>query len=229
MRYILIEDNEAEKTHFLDTISLVAPEAELVASFSSIYPAIAWLRQNSVDVVFSDIELPDANAIEVYQQFIQKAPIVLITNHPEFAVASYNIETAHFITKPVQPAGILKALEKIKPTPTETDSTYSFVSINGAYEKILHTEILYLEAQENYVNVFLKTGKKLVLTNLTQFLAQLNDGFIRIHKKYAVNVAHIVKYDTESVVIGETILPIGAGYKEEIMGLLRVHTIKRKK
>jgi DNA-binding LytR/AlgR family response regulator len=229
MQYLLIEDNEAEKNHFLQMMESVAPNAQLIATFSSIYPAISWLQEHKVDVIFSDIELPDANAIEVYKQFTQKAPIVLITNHPKFALESYDIETVHFLTKPVQPAGVLKALERIKLHHQDSKTSYSFVSVNGNYTKILHSEILYLEAQENYVNVVLTSGKKLVLSNLTQFLAQLNGDFIRIHKKYAVNLSHIAKYDAESIVVKENILPIGAGYKEEVLTLLRAQTIKRKK
>lgn len=228
MRFILIEDNETEKDHFLQTLQFCAPQAQLAATFSSIFTAIGWLQQNKVDVIFSDIELPDANAIEVYQQFTQKAPIVLITNHPEFALESYSIKTAHFITKPVKPASILKALEKVKSQNSQPAFAFSFVAVNGTYEKIIHTDIVYMEAQENYVQVILTTGKKLVLSNLTQFLAQLNNSFVRIHKKYAVNFEHIVRYDAETVVVNEKILPIGAGYKEEVLRLLRSKTIKRK-
>lgn len=231
MRYIVIEDNELEQQSLIETIGVIAPHFELVQQFTDIFPAIAWLQQNTVDVIFSDIELGDQNAIETFKKFSQNAPVVLVSNHPEFALESYEISALYFISKPVSAEKLLKVLEKLnsKSQIDNADVDFCFIPENGVYTKIYYADISHIEAQENYVQIHLVSGKKMVLSNLTQFLNQLNNEFVRIHKRYAVNINHIAQYDAETLKVNERLLPIGVGYKDEVLNILRHQTIKRKK
>ncbi len=228
MKIILIEDNPVDGEHFKQLIRQFT-SVEIVSEFLNFSDAFSWLKTNTVDAIFSDIELPDMNAIEGFKSLNISIPIILVSSHPEFAVSGYDINPIHFLTKPIQPAKLLQAIDRAQGT-VQTKGEFCFVLSNGNYKKIHLNSIMYIKANENYAEIYLSGGvKKTVLSNLTQLLRQLDNRFYRVHKGYAVNLDEIEAFENEHVIIEGVIIPIGNGYKNAFMERMNKYVIKRQK
>jgi DNA-binding LytR/AlgR family response regulator len=226
MKAILIDDDlqfiESFKKQLIQFSTL-----DLIATFNNFSSAFEWIRQNPVDLILSDIELPDFNAIDGFKSLNTQIPIILISSHPEFAISGYDINAIHFLTKPIEPQKLLQALDRVLGH-QNAKGDYYYISHNGKYHKVDLREIIYLKSSENYCDIHFQNGsKKTVLTNMTQLLRQLDSRFHRIHKGYAVNLANIDHFDNEHVSINGQLIPIGNGYKNSFQEHINKYLIKR--
>ncbi|MCL7752858.1 response regulator [Polaribacter sp. Z022] len=93
-----------------------------------------------------------------------------------------------------------------------------FVKEKGYYTKINFDEILYLKSAHVYIEIILKSQKKMVIrTSLNDILEKLNDSFVRIHRGYIINTKYLSQITQSSVKINKEEIPIGKKYKEDIL------------
>ncbi len=93
-----------------------------------------------------------------------------------------------------------------------------FISNKNRYERIRKKDILYIEAQGAYVDIYVIDGKMNLSTHLKNFLAQLDDSaFIQISRKHVVNISHVLEIYRESVVVGIQHIPITKMYRSGLM------------
>ena len=85
-------------------------------------------------------------------------------------------------------------------------------------------DILYLEKEGNYFNVYTRNGKKLLVRMNFQDILHLLPGgtFIRVHKSYIINIKHIDQLQAQEVIIHKTTIPVGVAYKDELMKLVKM-------
>ena len=117
-------------------------------------------------------------------------------------------------------------LEKTeRPVPDTTDketvlqmNDYIFVKNNYVFVKIRLADLLYLEADNNYVNVITLEKKFVLRLSLSQLLEKIDyKPLVRIHRSYAVNIDAIQSFNDQEVLVGKTELPIGRNYKEDFL------------
>jgi len=230
MKTILIDDNPSDLSH-LEELCSKTPFITVVNAFTSALEAFSWLINNSVDLIISDVEMPDINGIEMIQQLQNKPMVIFVSAHPKYAMNSFSVEPVHYIEKPLKMESLLLAAHRAKDRVQSISSptSYIFVLNNKEYVKIQLNELNYIEAAENYVQLYLPNKKLLILANLTQFTKQLPlNQFIRIHKSWTVNVEKIQKYSSEHVIVEGEIIPVGNAYKEQVTSILKGQSIQRK-
>jgi DNA-binding LytR/AlgR family response regulator len=130
-------------------------------------------------------------------------------------------------TRSAQPAGKVIPLEKNaeRPVPDTSDketvlqmNDYIFVKNNYVFVKIRLADLLYIEADNNYINVITQEKKFVLRLSLSQLLEKINyKPLVRIHRSYAVNINAIQSFNDQEVQISKTELPIGRNYKEEFL------------
>ncbi|CCH52441.1 putative response regulatory protein VC_A0850 [Fibrisoma limi BUZ 3] len=210
----------------LDVISLHAakvPFLDLKARFTDAYEAIAWLQTNRVDLLFLDINMPDISGVEVVNCLPRPQLVIFTTAYSDYAVQGFELDAVDYLLKPFSPARFLKACTKALDIHTlRVGNVPSFIFVKTGYEdeKVMLDDLLYVEADGNYLSLVLPSRKLLTRQTLTEFLQLLPpDRFVRVHRSFIIAVDKITRLSRQEITIGPYVIPIGASYEEAITGI----------
>ncbi|MBN1143852.1 MAG: response regulator transcription factor [Bacteroidales bacterium] len=204
------------------------PGLDLVGKFDNPLDAVDFMADNSIDLIFVDIQMPDLNGIE-FTRSIKKGPkVVFTTAFEKYALEGFKLDVVDYLLKPfsyeeffnaVQKALRLIRLErKDEPTQIEANSEFLFLKSEYKIRRINFNDILYIEGLKDYVKVFLKNDAKpiLSLTSLKQLEAKLPAvTFMRVHRSFIVNLAKIDTIERSRIVFGKVYIPVSDQYKEK--------------
>ena len=203
----------AAKVSFLD----------LKATFTDAFEAIAFLQSNRVDLLFIDIKMPDISGIDVIKS-LSKVPMVIFTTaYSDYAVQGFELDAIDYLLKPFSLARFLKACNKASEIHNlRTGETESFIFVKTGYEdeKVVLDDILYIEADGNYLTFVLKNRKLLTRQTMTDILLQLpSQQFVRIHRSYTVAFNKVDKIARQEITIAGQVIPIGASYEDAAIAI----------
>ena len=98
-----------------------------------------------------------------------------------------------------------------------------FIKEKFSYTKLPITDMLWLKAEGNYLEIHLVDRKELIRASLCTFLEKINrNNFFRTHKSYAVNLDYLTRFDPNTVSILETQIPISKTYADNLLKRLKV-------
>lgn len=189
--------------------------------FTDAFEAIPYLNQNAVDVIFLDIKMPDISGIE-FISCLQKVPMIIFTTaYSEYAVKGFELDAVDYLMKPFSLARFTKACNKaleLKQTKsTEKEPTSFFLKTGYEEEKVNYEDILYVEAEGNYMAYVFQNKKLLSRQSISDCISQLPDNqFVRIHRSYIVSLSKIQKITRQSVWVAGKEISIGASYEQQI-------------
>jgi DNA-binding LytR/AlgR family response regulator len=229
---IIIEDEPLAR-NLMEAYVQKVPHLQLLRSFSSSLAALDFLRENTVDILFSDIQMPEITGITLLK-ILQKKPLVILTTaYSEYALEGYELEVFDYLLKPISLERFLKAVERatIRLTQTqpvihekivqeisvnsEGSQAFIFVKDGTKLVKIRLNEILYIEGLKDYVSIHTKEKKVVTLQTMKSLESQLPDSqFIRIHNSFIIAFDAIDAIDKEKVQIGKNFLPISDTYRK---------------
>jgi len=210
----------------LEVIQLHAAKVsflQLKASFTDAFEAIAYLQTNRVDLVFLDINMPDISGIEVVKCLPKSPMVVFTTAYSEYAVQGFDLDAVDYLLKPFSLARFLKACNKVldqKTARTGEVVNYLFIKTGYEDEKVLLDDILYIEAEGNYL-AFVLTNRKLLCRQTMSDVQQLLPAqqFVRVHRSYIVSVSKINKIARQDITVAGNLIPIGASFDEAVTSL----------
>lgn len=229
---IIIEDEPLAR-NLMEAYVKKVPQLTLVKSFSSPLAALDFLRENSVDIMFSDIQMPEITGITLLK-ILQKKPLVILTTaYSEYALEGYELEVFDYLLKPISLERFLKAVEKatirlttsqpvvqekiVQEITVSSEGSQAFIFVKDGTKlvKIRLNEILYIEGLKDYVSIHTKDKKVVTLQTMKSLETQLPDNqFIRIHNSYIIAFDAIDAIDKEKVQIGKNFLPISDTYRK---------------
>lgn len=205
--------------------------------FTELDALLAYVATHKVDLVLSDIMIDGQPlGIELLRSFRHtNLPIILMTlsQEEELFMKAQQYRSIHYIIKPFHAISLHSAIEKALEEHQKSkqydflDKKYLHLSNKtGQKEYVWFTEIIYIEADDSYCYVYTSTKKYILRKSLHKLLSEdLNDLFIRIHHRYAVNKLHIQTSKTDMLkLVGEISLPIGRSFKKEVNEVLKRHT-----
>ncbi|WP_129718139.1 LytTR family DNA-binding domain-containing protein [Pedobacter sp. SYP-B3415] len=197
------------------------PFIELKATFTNAFEAMAYLQKNPVDLLFLDIKMPDISGIDFLSTLANPPMVVFTTAYTEHAVKSFELDAIDYLLKPFALSRFLKACNKAQQLldlrqNASAPKTDQSVFIKDGYEqvRVQLDDILYIEAGGNYTQVHLQSGKRIsTRLPIQEMLLMLpQNDFIRTHRAFIVSKSKISRYDRYQVWIGETTIPISAGF-----------------
>jgi len=209
-------------------------EWQLLAKCLNALDAISFLKNNEVDLIFLDIEMPLLSGIDLAALLPAATAIVFTTAYKEHAAESYSFNTIDYLLKPITLKRFIASTKKIeshfqnglplKQKETEDPEGYFFAKTGNELRKILLDDILYFESQKEYVKIV--TGKSEVLTyrRLKDIEAQLKPPFARVHNSFIVNIRQLSKIQAGFVYIGETQIPISEKFRDQLMAIIQKRT-----
>lgn len=181
------------------------------------------LKQERVDLLFLDIQMPHLTGVDFLRELIDPPKVIFTTAYSEYALQGFELDVLDYLLKPISFERFIKAANKAKDyfdlkasSPAGPD--YLFVKADGKLEKVSFDEILYIEGMENYIAIY--THEKRVITHSTfkAFFNKLPLGqFIQTHKSYVVSVDKITAIDGNYLLIGKIQIPVGRQNREEVL------------
>jgi len=229
-RCIIIEDEPLAAEILQDYIADV-PFLSLKKTYTDAISALDELRENEIDVIFLDINLPKLKGLDFIKTLKNPPHIIITTAYHEFALAGFEHSVVDYLLKPIEFNRFLKAVNKLKQLSPATslsstvlipkDKDYMFVNTSKKKVKIFFKDILYIESLKEYVRIF--THERAITTKyqIGQIEEQLpKNAFLRIHRSFIVSKEKIASYTTREIEINKVQLPIGRSYKELVINIL---------
>ncbi|HEY6977535.1 MAG TPA: LytTR family DNA-binding domain-containing protein [Chitinophagaceae bacterium] len=231
LRCIAIDDEPLALELLEDNISKVS-YLQLVASFNNPLDAIKLLQQESVDLVFLDIQMPGLTGLQFIQSITQKPMFILITAYEKYALDGFNLDVVDYLVKPVALDRFIKACNKAwelyqlkakqKETLPDTAHDYFFINVDYSLLKVVFKDIMYIEGLKDYIKIHLKSSSKPVVARMSMksIEEQLPSAmFIRVQKSYIVSKEYITAIRKNSIFIGNIEIPVGDNYRDGLASL----------
>tara|TARA_R110002049_G_scaffold293731_2_gene478965 strand:- start:11104 stop:11838 length:735 start_codon:yes stop_codon:yes gene_type:complete len=209
---IIVEDEETSREILKKYLKKYCPNVSILGEAENVDQALVLIRNNELDLVFLDVEMPYGNAFDLLDKVGDiNFETIFVTAYNHYAIDALNAHASYYLMKPISIDELIKAVDYVTEIKTKEDALQDQVlvpklnSIEGkitiptksGFEIINTADILYCKADDNYTEIYLSTNKKkLVSKTLKYFEDALNGGnFARVHKSYLINVNEIVKYN----------------------------------
>ncbi|RMA56682.1 LytR/AlgR family response regulator transcription factor [Ulvibacter antarcticus] len=210
LRAIIVEDEETSRDILRNYLAKYCPNVELKGEASNVEEALVLIRNNDLDLVFLDVEMPYGNAFDLLDKVGDRQfETVFVTAYNHYAIDALNAHASFYLLKPISIDKLIEAVDYVseikekenslqntvlQPKLTQVDGKITIPLQNG-FEVLEVAQILYCQADDNYTNIFINDKKKLVSKTLKYFEEILTDkGFARVHKSYLVNVNAVTEY-----------------------------------
>lgn len=240
MNAIIIEDEPLASMELEKILGEVAPEVKVLARLESVRESVAWLRENKVDLIFSDIHLGDGQSFDVFRQIEVTVPVIFITAYDEYALQAFKNRGVDYILKPFDREEICGALAKVKdwfgqePVPADVVAPTVFqerflVQMGARIKSVPVTEVAYFMADGKYLMLYTFEGSGYVVDQTIAGVEGRLDprNFFRINRKFIVNYAAIrdmVRYSNSRIKV--ILLPEPPENIEAIVSTERIREFK---
>lgn len=188
--------------------------------------ALSRMKQFNPDILFLDIEMKEMSGLEIASQDTTGASVIFTTAHPEFALEGFNLDAVDYLHKPFSYERFLAAIEKAKRRLQNQDHKDESIVVKQEYSnvKIKLDSILYVEAMESYVKIFMnkepKVMTRMALKKIIEMLPP--EEFLRIHRSYVVSLACVRGYTRQYITLSDgTRLPVGRMYANLVVKALK--------
>jgi len=230
MKCIVIEDDKIACKILLQMIQKTKV-LTLLDSFSDPFTALAFLKDNPVDLIFLDIEMPEMTGIELLKNLHPEPLIIFTTGKPEYAIEAFHYNAVDYLLKPIDFPRFLKAVikaeewfeikqsgieGKIEVDNTKSKLDFIFVKSDSVNVKLTLKDLVYVEALGDYINVFTKNKKYTVHQTMKSIENILPSNFIRVHRSFIVNTSFIDSIEDSTISIASNLIPIGVSYRPEV-------------
>lgn len=206
------------------------PALRLVQTFEDALAAAAFLKNNLIDLLLIDINMPDITGIQLVKSLANKPMVIFTTAYKQFAYEGFELEAVDYLLKPIDFKRFSKAIEKAldyykyKHSPSD-QSAEECLYVYSEYRmiKVVIQDIEYIESMEDYIKIHIGTSKPIItLMPLKRVLEKLpNDKFKRIHRSYAINVRKIKSIHNRRIYLNTIDLPLSDTYLNNFRDELR--------
>ncbi|MBO9673516.1 MAG: response regulator transcription factor [Sphingobacteriaceae bacterium] len=225
LKCLIIDDEPLARETLEEYISKI-PFLELAGSCKHVFEAIEILQREQIDVLFSDIHMPEVNGIELIKMLQYRPYVIFITAYANYAVEGFELDAVDYIVKPFSFERFFKAVNKCltmsqqkNNKPSTDQSKYLFVKDGHKLHRVLFDEICYIEAMKDYIKVVLKDRSIITHLTMKRVEDQLPESqFIRIQKSYIININSLKFISGNMAELHDVSdkLPIGKQYKDLI-------------
>jgi len=206
------------------------PNLKLFGEFGNAIEATIFLQEQTVDIIFLDIKMPQLSGTEFVRSLRNMPKIIFTTAHKEYAHEGFELDVIDYLLKPIPFDRFLKAVNKALPQKIQEEekqskneennpsSSFIYLRVDRKMIKMLLNDIFYIESDKDYVKVFTEKGYIITRQTIVSVEAMLPEKqFIRIHRSFIVSIDKIKYFTAETIMIGTKELPIGRNYRNNFL------------
>lgn len=215
----LIIDDEPLARDLLESYVKDLPSLKLVATCKNAIEAMDHIKKEEVDLLFLDINMPKLSGINFYKSLSKKPDVIFTTAYAEHAVQGFELEAIDYLLKPISFERFIAAVNKVDKRIHSQTNKESFIMLKADRKthKINYEDIRYFESIGDYVKVYLRGKKTLIISETLKKMEELLPmEFLRLHKSYIIAIPHLDYLEGNQAIIGETKIPIGQSYRDKI-------------
>ncbi|THU39581.1 response regulator [Niastella caeni] len=226
----MIVDDEPIARDILRNHITATPGLSLVKSCMNASEAYGGLHEHEVDLMFLDIQMPVITGTDFLRSLRNPPLVVFTTAYQNYAMEGFELNSVDYLLKPITYERFYQAIQKVRDRLTIQPAQqaapvvdYIFIKQDSRLVRIHFDQIRYVEAEKDFSTVFTTDKKLLAGMHLKMFESMLPaDRFFRVHRSFIVNLSKISSINGNMVEIGQTEIPIGANYKNELMKKLGI-------
>lgn len=225
----IIVDDEPLARRAIEILIEETGQLKLLGTFNSASSATRFMKENKVDLIFLDIQMPQITGMEFARTISGETLIIFTTAYTEYAIESYEIDAIDYLVKPIELPRFQMAVNKAlayhalllaeqKDSIETIEDEYLFIKSDRKYFKIEYQDILFIQGLKDYSIIQCKEERVITRMNLKNIFEELPKSlFYRISKSYIVNIKHIHSFDNNSVYVNQHEIAIGQGYREAFL------------
>ncbi|MEZ4888784.1 MAG: LytTR family DNA-binding domain-containing protein [Chitinophagales bacterium] len=230
----LIVDDEYLALQLLESYISKIPSLQLIDKCSNALQALEVLRNQTIDLLFLDIQMPDLTGLELLKTLPHPPMVIFTTAYSDYAIEGYELNVLDYLLKPIAFERFVKAVNKAKTlftlqnkdisiqnnsiTSNEPIKNYMMVKADYKNLKVRFEDILYIEGLKEYVSIYTSTGKR-IITHSTMKNMESNlppHQFMRIHKSYIISLPKVEAIVGNMIEINKQEIPIGRSYRSVV-------------
>ena len=198
----------------------------VIDTFNSAIDALSFMKSNTVDLIFLDINMPLLDGLDFIKSLDKKPMIIITTAYSEYAIKTYELEVLDYLMKPISFPRFLKAVNRaFKELNSNLTSNlkvakraHIFIKVDKKkMQKIYLDEILIIESLRDYLKITTISNKYIIHSTLSSFTEKLpSNNFIRIHRSFTIAIDKIEAVQGNSVEIDGVKYVIGRSYIEHV-------------
>jgi DNA-binding LytR/AlgR family response regulator len=227
MDCLIVDDDEMSRTLVRQLVQQ-ASQLTVVGESKDAMEAVNFLKQQPVDILFLDVNLPDMTGYDLLDTLVDKPYVIMITGSKEHAIRAFDLGAVDYLVKPITLPRFLQAVKRVEELKAEKalpdNATDIFVRSEGRVVRLDLESMLYVEALADYIIIYTADGNKhIVHSTMKGFQDRLPEKrFSRIHRSYIINIRKIDTIENQYVLIQGRSLPIGASYKDSFNSKLNL-------
>ncbi|MBU3011727.1 LytTR family DNA-binding domain-containing protein [Polaribacter vadi] len=228
MDCIVIDDEQMARV-IIRTLCNEIKRINLVKEFSGAIDAMKYLNENSVDLIFLDIHMPNFSGLDFIKTLKDPPKIIFTTSDPKFAIQAFEYDfIADYLLKPIELPRFEKAIRKaeklqLSESKVETKKEAAvkndfYVNIDRRLIKIDLSTIYLIKAKGDYIDIKTEDKNYIVHSTLKKIEEKLPDSlFLKVHRSYIINVKKIIDIEDNSVLIKKEVIPVSRSNRPELM------------
>jgi len=190
------------------------PQVAIVAECNDGFEGAKAIMQHQPDIVFLDIQMPKINGFEMLEIIDKQPAVIFTTAFDEYAIKAFEQHAVDYLLKPITKARFDQAMtkfldaqqveagkenmRKLLDDPAHAPDRLERVVVKtGTKIKIIPvSNIVCLEADDDYVKIHTEEGTYLKNKTMASFEAQLDPAhFVRVHRSFIVKIDHIIRLE----------------------------------
>ncbi len=225
LRSIIVDDSYMQRMAVARLVN-DHPNLALVAEYNNAMEAINGIKNNEIDLILLDVEMPIFNGFDLLESLNNRPQVILITGKPDYALKAFDYDVTDYLHKPINftrfNASIKRAVAKYEQIyKVNEDEEHIFVKSNLKKRKVVLNDIKWIEALGDYIKLVTDEGNIVVLSTMKSFEQKLpEDKFLRIHKSYIVSLEKVEKFNSKNVEVQGRQIPLSRNKKTELVDAL---------
>lgn len=227
----MIVDDEPLALDLLEGYVQKTPFLQLVGRCGSAIEALERMSEQSVDLLFLDIQMPDLSGVELSKSLVNGPKVVFTTAFEEYAIEGFKVDALDYLLKPFNYPEFLKAASKaqrwfeLQQTAESSSNEGAFIFVKSDYKikKVALQEILYIEGLKDYVKIYTTTQPKPIMSLMSMKSIEEklpSEQFMRVHRSYIVNLNQIHTIERSRIVFGTVYIPVSEKYKDAFQAFI---------
>jgi DNA-binding LytR/AlgR family response regulator len=222
----LLVDDEPLAIEVLQNHIMAVEQLQVVGSCNSALHAMEFLKDNPVDLMFLDIQMPRLTGTAMLRALPAKPKVIFTTAFKDYAADAFELDAVDYLLKPVSFERFLRAINKlpnlnlpVHQTPVQSeDSGFIYFRSDRKMIKLFYDEILYIESIKDYIRIIRDGNTPLLVKQTISATEEMlpRHLFVRIHRSFIVAARKITAFTQNDIEINKIEIPIGRLYRDQV-------------